>query len=136
MATQNFYDLSTGLTKPITIDVASSVVKRSQVGGSQYYIVVSTTAKDISGGTVPTIYITDGDIENNLTTAVKEAIVELFRHIAGTYLSSSSSESTVELSYSTSSETGSSSSSFSKSSSTQHKGSSSSSTSVSSSSTT
>ena len=28
MATQNFYDLNTGLTKPITIDLVNTVIKR------------------------------------------------------------------------------------------------------------
>jgi len=126
MATQNFYDLNTGLTKPITIDLVNTVIKESHVSGSQYCIVVSTTATDISGGAVPKIYITEGDIDNDFSTAIKSAIVELFRHIAGEYLSSSSSESTAELQYSTSSDSGSTSSSSSSDSSTQHKGSSSS----------
>jgi len=129
MATQNFYDLNTGLTKSITVDIANSVVKHSHVGASQYYITISTSAKDVSGGSVPKLYLTDTDIDNDLTTAIQGAIVDVFKHLAGEYLSSSSSESSVEASYSTSSETGSSSSSFSESSSTRIKGSSSSSSS-------
>lgn len=105
MATQKFYDLDTGLTKSITIDIANTVVKQGQVGPSQYYITLSTTARDISGGVVPDIYVTDEDIVNDLTTAVKAAIVEIFKNIAGEYLSSSSSSSTevLETSYSNSS---------------------------------
>lgn len=91
MANINVYDSGTGLTKIITVDLAESVVAGSQVGSKKFYITVSTTARDPSGGTIPKIYLTDGDIADDLTTAIRGAIIELFKHMMGEYLSSSSS---------------------------------------------
>jgi hypothetical protein len=89
MATINVYDENTGLTKQITIDIAEARVAGSGTGRGQFYVTVSTSAKDPDGGTPPTLILTD--FADDLTTEIKASIVELFRHIDGQHLPSSES---------------------------------------------
>lgn len=96
MATLNVYDKDTGLTKSVTIDISSSVVNGSHIGSQSFYVTVSTSARDTSGGEVPKIILTDGDFTDDLTSVVRSSIVELFKHMLGQYLSSSSSSSVTE----------------------------------------
>ena len=93
MATVNVYDEVSGLTRIVTVDIASAVVNGLHTGSQAYYVTVSTSAKDPSGGVVPRQRLIDGDINDNISTALKPVFVELFKHILGTYLSSSSSSS-------------------------------------------
>jgi len=89
MATISVYDNDTGLTKQITVDIGQATVAGSGTGAASFYVTVSTNAKDPSGGAIPTLIITD--FYDNLTTEIKAAVVTLFRHILGEYMSSSSS---------------------------------------------
>jgi len=91
MANVNIYDKNTGLTKTLTIDVSSAVIQGSDVGSSSVYITVSTSAKDPLGGNIPTVVLEDDDFVDDLTDVIQTAIVEVLKHAAGEYLSSSSS---------------------------------------------
>jgi hypothetical protein len=95
MANLNVYDSNTGLTKSITVDIGSSIINGTGTGTSEYYIVVSTGVKDPEGHTIEKIYISGGDITNDLSSVIQAAVVELFKHMAGEYVSSSSSSSEV-----------------------------------------
>jgi len=98
-------------------------------------VTVSTTAKDVNGKAVPTQILTDGyfnshEFGGDISLAIQQAIVNVFRYLLGEYDVSSSSQSSNN-SQSSQSRTSLMSSS---SSSTQHKGTSSSKSSSSSSS--
>jgi len=126
MATFNVYDNVSGTNKSVTVDVDSAVVNGGTTGSQAYYITVSTSAKDPRGESIPAIVLTDGDISGDITTAVKAAIVELFRYASGVYLDETSSSSTNEMSSSSQTNTQVTSGMSSSSSSTRRKGSSSS----------
>lgn len=94
MATFNVYDNNTGLTRSITVDIDQATIAGSGFGGGNFYVTVSTSARAPDGGTIPPIIITS--FVDDLTTDIKNAILVLFRHIMGEFLSSSSSSSVTE----------------------------------------
>lgn len=96
MATFNVYDNNTGLTHSITVDIDQATIAGSGFGGGNFYVTVSTSARAPDGGTIPPIIITS--FVDDLTTDIKNAILVLFRHIMGEFLSSSSSSSVTSVS--------------------------------------
>jgi len=98
MATISVYDSDSGLTKSVVIDIDSAVINGSRTGSRSYYITVTINARDPRGNAISPIVLTDGDITDDISTAVKAAIVELFRYVTGVYLDETSSSSTNELS--------------------------------------
>ena len=93
MANISVYDSSTGLTKNVTVDIASATINGEDTGSAQFYVTVSTTTRTPNGSPIIPIVITD--FVDGFTTEIKAAIIVLFELMTGKDESSESESSSV-----------------------------------------